>query len=49
MAYLSSAVLITMVGPHNVLSNECGTAVIPVAPGLDSFIQGKLQTFDGLI
>ena len=49
MAYLSSAVLITMAGPHNVLSNEYGTAVIPAAPGLDSFIQGNLQTFDGLI
>ena len=49
MAYLSSAVLITMVGPRSVLSNEYGTAVIPVAPGLDSFIQGKLQMFEGLI
>ena len=49
MASLSAAVLITMVGPRNVLSNDYGTAVIPAAPGLANFIQENLQAFGGLV
>ena len=45
----SSVVLITMVGPRNVLSNEDGTAVIPAAQGLDQFIRNNLSAFGGLI
>ena len=43
------SVLITVMGARNVLSNEDGTAVIPAAPGLDSFIRENLPSFGGKI